>query len=159
MSYFLFRMCRLVCHFSVVLVEYLLGDAKFLHKNLSFLTSQARCVLLVPVTIAGLGPASSAVSTRERSFILVKSDVIFEAAEFTESLLTALMFACPNAIHPVCRFVSFVIHDVVGEITSLEFGWERFLLNHFAYRCLQKISIRHSARFIILCLHEPRCHK
>ena len=108
---------------SVVLVQYLLGDAKFLHENLSFLTSQARRVLLVPVTIASLGPASSAVGARERSFIFVKSDVIFEAAEFTESLMAALMFAGPNAVHPVCRFVSFVLYYVVGEISSLKFAW------------------------------------
>ena len=152
-------MSRLVCHWSVVLVQNLLGDAKFLHKNLSFLTSQARCILLVPVTIASLRPASPAVSAWERSLIFVESDVIFEAAEFTESLVAALMFAGPNAIHPVCRFVSFVLHIVVGEITSHEFGWESFLLNHFAYRCLKKFSIRHSARFVILRLHEPRSHK
>ena len=159
MSYFLFRMSRLVCHWSVVLVENLLGDAKFLHKNLSFLTSQARCILLVPVPIASLRPASSAVGTWEWSFIFVKSYVIFQTAKFTESFMAAFMFACPNAIHPICRFVSFILYYVIWEITSLEFARERFLLNHFAHRCLRVSSIQRCARFIIVCLHEPRSHK
>ena len=159
MSYFMFRMSRFVCHGSVVLVQNLLGDAKFLHKNLSFLTSQTGSVLLMPITIASLRPASPAVSAWERSLIFVKSDVIFEATEFTESLFAAFMLASPNAVHPVCRFVSFVLHYVVGEIASLKFARERFLLNNFAQRSLQIMSIWSFTRFIILCLHEPRSHK
>ena len=73
--------------------------------------------------------------------------------------MAALMFAGPNAIHPICRFVSFILYYVIGEITSLEFARERLLLNHLAHCCLGISSIQRCTRFIIVCLHEPRSHK
>ena len=118
--------------YSIVLVEYLIGDSKFLHEDLSFLTPQARSIFLVSVTIACLGPASTAISTWEWSFIFVQPNVILKAAEFTESLLATRMLASPNAIHPVSSLVFLVVNNVVRELTLLKFVWDRFLLYRFS---------------------------
>ena len=126
-----------VCGRSVVSVDNILGDAKFLHKYLTFLTSQARCILLMSITISSLGPASSAVGTWERSFLFVKPDVIFDTANFAEGFLTTWIFADPNLIHPVCSFIPFIVYYIIREITLLIFVWKVFLFNNFA-RCCQR---------------------
>ena len=58
--------------------------------------------------------------------------MILEAAELTELLLTSNVFTGPNAIHPVSRFILFIVYYVVWELLPFEFCWSNFLLDRLA---------------------------
>ena len=62
----------------------------------------------------------------------MQSNVILEAAKFTELLLTSNVLAGPDTIHPVSRFILFVVYYVVWELLPFEFRWSSFLLDRLA---------------------------
>ena len=58
--------------------------------------------------------------------------MILEAAKFTELLLTSNVLTGPNAIHPVGRFILFIVYYVVFVLLPFKFRWASFLLDRLA---------------------------
>ena len=62
----------------------------------------------------------------------MQSNVILEAAKFTELLLASNVLTGPNAIHPVSRFILLIVYNVVWKLLPFEFRWSSFLLDRLA---------------------------
>ena len=70
--------------------------------------------------------------------------MILEAAKLTELLLTSNVLTGPNAIHPVSRFILFIVYYVVWELLPFEFRWSNFLLDCLAECGLVTFARRNS---------------
>ena len=70
--------------------------------------------------------------------------MVLETAKLTELLLTSNVLTGPNAIHPVSRFILFIVYYVVWKLLPFEFRWSNFLLDRLAECGLVTFARRNS---------------
>ena len=91
-----------------------------------FLIVKTYLTRLMSVAVALLDPTLSAMSAKEGFIVLVNTQVVFEAADSSELLVTVRFLAGPNLVHSSRGLVSLVAHRVFLSHKWLESFVARF---------------------------------